>query len=127
MSKSKKKVLILDGVLLIFLLLSAPIFRLMFRFLPDCPFAAMGFLCPSCGGTRCLRFLLRGQFADAFWMNPFIFLTAVYLLAALIFLNVGVFLNRPKLTKTARAMTGWKAVVSFAAAFAVFGILRNFV
>lgn len=34
-----------------------------------------GFPCVGCGGTRCVRYLLRGAWAAAFLVNPLIFTT----------------------------------------------------
>jgi len=45
---------------------------------PQCMFHAMtGIPCPTCGGTRCIRDLLAGDFQAAFLWNPLV-LTAVF-------------------------------------------------
>ena len=53
------------------------------RFYPRCVFrATTGFLCPGCGTTRALHHLLHGRVAEAWHLNPFLFLImAVALLA----------------------------------------------
>lgn len=51
-------------------------------FYPPCLFyAATGWLCPGCGTTRALHQLLHGHVAEAFRLNPFLF---VLMLGALI-------------------------------------------
>src|SRR5438132_399412 len=34
--------------------------------------SATGLPCVTCGGTRALRALSRGEFAEAFWLNPLV-------------------------------------------------------
>lgn len=49
---------------------------------PKCPFKLLtGFDCPACGNQRALHALLHGQWLAAFRYNPFLFLSAPYLLA----------------------------------------------
>jgi hypothetical protein len=44
------------------------------RWYPKCVFHQLtGFECPGCGITRALHHLLHGRFAEAFWLNPFLF------------------------------------------------------
>jgi Protein of unknown function (DUF2752) len=50
-----------------------------------CPFRALtGLTCPGCGTTRCLHQLLRGNFADAFKLNPLFFVAAPFLLLVIL-------------------------------------------
>ena len=39
-----------------------------------------GILCPSCGGTRCIKALLSFNISEAFKMNAFYTITIIYLL-----------------------------------------------
>lgn len=39
-----------------------------------------GLPCPGCGITRALLYVLQGRFADAFYMNPSVYLWLVFLL-----------------------------------------------
>ena len=58
-------------------------FALRFGGLP-CPFHALtGLRCPGCGVTTLLLSLVRGDLAAAFWANPFLFLSAPFLLVLL--------------------------------------------
>lgn len=41
--------------------------------LPECSFYSMtGIMCPGCGGTRALRFLLKGDVVRSFLYHPFV-------------------------------------------------------
>lgn len=43
---------------------------------PQCTFHKLtGFACPTCGATRCVRFLGHGAWSSAFLINPLIFST----------------------------------------------------
>jgi len=45
---------------------------------PQCLFHAItGLPCPTCGGTRCLRSFLAGEYRIAFEWNPLVFLGAL--------------------------------------------------
>jgi hypothetical protein len=47
---------------------------------PICVFHELtGIACPGCGATRCVRNVIRGDFAAAFLMNPLIFTAGVFL------------------------------------------------
>ena len=46
--------------------------------LPRCTWRALtGFPCPSCGATRCVRWLCSGDFLAAFQINPLLFFTLI--------------------------------------------------
>ena len=126
MTKKKRFVILLDLFLVLFALAAVPLTGWMFTAIPDCPATKLGLLCPSCGGTRCVRYFFSGQFAEAFAVNPFFFALILYLGAALVLLNVGILLNVKQAERIARAMTGWWAVVLCAVLFAIFGAVRNF-
>ena len=47
----------------------------------SCPFyQVLGLPCPGCGMTRAMRFVLTGQFARAYYMNPLVFVIILYAL-----------------------------------------------
>jgi hypothetical protein len=125
MKIKKSYVFLLDGALLVLGLAAGWLTGWMLSAIPDCPVMQFGFLCPACGGTRCVRYFFSGQFAQAFTMNPFVFVLIWYLCAALVLLNIGVLLKLPKAEKIAIRMTDWRAVIVAAVLFAVFGIVRN--
>src|SRR5688572_8016546 len=45
---------------------------------PECTWHQVtGFACPSCGATRCVRGILRGDFGTAFAFNPLLFVSFI--------------------------------------------------
>ena len=121
----KKHVIVLDIIVLALALAARLLTGWMLELIPDCPFAKLGWLCPACGGTRCVRYFVGGDFASALAMNPFFFVLIWYLGAALVLLNIGVLLKKPKTQAIALRMTDWRAVIVAAVLFAVFGVARN--
>lgn len=122
----KRYVLILDAVALALMLGAGTLTGWMMAKIPACPVMSMGMLCPACGGTRCVRFLFSGQLAEAFMINPFMFVLIWYLGAALVLLNVGALLKVSWAESVALKMTGWRAVIIAAVIYAIFGVVRNF-
>uniref|UniRef100_UPI004055EB1F DUF2752 domain-containing protein n=1 Tax=Alistipes sp. TaxID=1872444 RepID=UPI004055EB1F len=60
------------------------------RLAPKCPFKFFtGLDCPGCGSQRALHALLQGNFVEAFWYNPFLWLVMPYLLALLLTMFLG--------------------------------------
>lgn len=56
---------------------------------PTCLFRAVsGIPCPTCGSTRCVATLARGDLAGAWLYNPFV-CTGLFLLAAYLLLRLG--------------------------------------
>ena len=54
-----------------------------------CPiYKATGYLCPSCGVTRMIVCLLRGDFENAYTYNPFLFITFPLIAGLLIYSEV---------------------------------------
>lgn len=124
----KKRMLLLLGdlAILALVLLIPRISQFLLRAGPPCIFARWGFLCPSCGATRCVRFFFTGRFSQAFALNPFIFLLIIYAIIWLILVNIGCFTRWKPAQKVSAFMVSPGIVISFAIAFALFGILRNF-
>ena len=59
-------------LIIIFIVLQVTDWR-MLDALPECAFYALtGIVCPGCGGTRSVRFLLKGDFVRSFLYHPFI-------------------------------------------------------
>jgi hypothetical protein len=87
--------------------------------LPPCPLHAFtGFVCPGCGSTRALYYLVHGQPLAAFRENAL----AVILLPLVIF-ELGALLSRrwPSFSTRFRPWTLWGLL----AVVIVFGVLRN--
>ncbi len=64
-------------VVLIFLIVLIIVLKLtdleVLNILPDCAFYSMtGIVCPGCGGTRSVKFLLRGDIVRCFLYHPFV-------------------------------------------------------
>ena len=114
----------LDAAVLAFALAAPSLTRRMMDSLPTCMFLRYGYQCPSCGGTRCVKYFFTGRFADAFSMNPYIFCMILYMALLLILLNVQLITERVK--PVIRVMTHYITVIVLVSAFAAFGILRNF-
>ena len=87
-----------------------------------CPFRMLtGKLCPGCGITRMIVFMLRMNFKGAFRANPFLFVTLPYLVAQLIYAEY--------MRVHGRKLPAWDnaVLVVYLIALIVFGIVRNLV
>lgn len=78
-----------------------------------------GWLCPGCGITTLFVRLSRFDIAGAFRANPFLFVTGPLLVAEVIYYNY-LLAGRQPLPRWNR-----RAVVIYAAALCVFGVIRN--
>lgn len=125
----RKRILILaaDGLILAMALLLPQIAGAMIEGGPPCVSLQLGFLCPSCGATRCVRYFFSGQFAQAFAMNPYIFGLILYGAVWLAAVNVHILAGRAGAGKLVRGMISPTVVIVLAVGFALFGILRNFI
>ena len=123
----KIKVLVLDIALLILAFSMKQMAVLMSQNLPRCVFLEMGFLCPACGGTRCIYSIASGEYLLAFYYNQFIFITIIYLVLVLVLLNINYLFNIRFFRKTLSVMVHYKTIIVIVSLYAVFGILRNFI
>ena len=124
---NKKKLLIfgLDMTLVVLAISTRWISGLMMRWIPPCPSLELGLLCPACGGTRCVRYLASGQIVDAFRMNPYFFVSILYLGVLLMLLNSSVLFGKgSKLLKKLATPT---AAIIWAIGLIPFTILRNII
>lgn len=55
-----------------------------------------GYLCPSCGATRCIKALLKGKIVRSFINNPLIFLLIVFIILIYIQLFLKTFFKTEK-------------------------------
>lgn len=101
--------------------------RFMLKNFPPCYFAERGFLCPACGGTRCVAALCSGNIIEAFKYNAMFFLMFLYIGAFIVFLNIAFISGSAFFDKAWRKMINPYILIAWAIGFAVFGILRNFV
>lgn len=86
-----------------------------------CPvFMLTGLKCPGCGITRLLVSVARFDFASAFWLNPFLFVTGPFIVAAIVHSEVRYVLCG------SRQIGKWKIFLWVELALAItYGILRN--
>jgi hypothetical protein len=94
--------------------------------LSGCIFLKYGFICPSCGGTRAVHNFVTGNFIASFNYNPYIFGIIIYLIAAVIILNLEFLLKLSFAKKIRKLILNYKVIIGLAVGYAVFGILRNF-
>ncbi|MBQ3215446.1 MAG: DUF2752 domain-containing protein [Oscillospiraceae bacterium] len=121
----KKKIMVLGldaGLLLLYFVIGF-ITDSMLALPTGCVLATLGMECPSCGGTRCVRYLASGQFLKAFQMNPYFFVSIFYLGFLLVLLNSAVLFGKgEKLLKKVATPT---AAIIWAVGLIPFTILRN--
>ena len=124
---TKRMLLIIDGVLLALCVAAGPLARLLFALPTDCIVQRLGYLCPACGGTRCVLMLLQGNIFGAFRMNTYFFLTGFFALGVLLLLHISVFARVPIVTKICRGIFHPSVPIAWAIGLVIFGILRNFI
>ena len=95
------------------------------QYTPSCLFyKATNLQCPSCGGTRCVENILKGNFKEAFLFHPIFFITIFYLLLCNIVYLIN--LNMKNKILTWIYPKYWYAII-FAVILVIYGILRNLV
>ena len=95
------------------------------QYTPSCLFyKATNLQCPSCGGTRCVENILKGNFKEAFLFHPIFFITIFYLLLCNIVCLIN--LNKKNKILTWIYPKYWYAII-FAVILVIYGILRNLV
>lgn len=95
------------------------------QYTPSCLFyKATNLQCPSCGGTRCVENILKGNFKEAFLFHPIFFMTIFYLLLCNIVYLIN--LNKKNKILTWIYPKYWYAII-FAVILVIYGILRNLV
>lgn len=119
--------IILDICTVLALVFAPFVSNVMLLYLPDCWVARHGFLCPACGTTRCVNALFDGKIYKALTLNPISFFLIIYLAVLILLLNITLISNVKPIKKIVKGMVHPIAVICFAIAFAVFGILRNFI
>ncbi len=91
--------------------------------IPTCwVYQATGFLCPACGGTRCVMHLLKGNWIEAFFSHMVFFIGIGYLLIVNIVYLIN--LNKEKKIATWIYPRYWYAII-FAIILIIYAIVRN--
>lgn len=120
-------IVLLDVGILLLVLLAVPLSSWMMDTLPNCIVAELGYLCPACGSTRCVRALLSADFASAFRLHPLLCILLAHLSAILLLLNLGWLANLNPCRRAFRLLTDPHIFIGWAVAYVLFGILRNIV
>ena len=124
----RRHILLLDGLALLLVLIGRALTGWMIeKEITPCIYLQKGFLCPACGGTRCVDHLLKGDLLQAFQMNPYIFCTVFLCAGVVIFLNITAFTKKHRGEKLLQLVLKPRWLIVWSVGFAVFGILRNFV
>ncbi len=100
---------------------------LMSKYLPDCIFLKHGILCPSCGGTRCIYSLVKGDITGALKYNFMIFLAVIYIILIIAVLNLQYLFGFKKISVLSKSLTNPKVLIFFALSYGLYGIYRNFI
>ena len=128
MKISRLQIVLIDILAVVSLVICYILSRLMYIGLPVCFIKnSSGFLCPACGGTRCVMAFTSVDFADSFKYNPYIFITIIFVVIALILLNVTVFTNSVICQKISAKFLNYRTVIFWGIGFALFGIIRNII
>ncbi len=123
--KQLRRILLLDGCLLLGLLCAGPLAAWMLRWLPFCPIADLGYQCAACGSTRCILALSRLQFSQAFSFHPLLCLLIGYGFLGLIALHLGHLGQLRPFQRLFAWMTDYRAIIAWAVVYGLFAILRN--
>ena len=78
--------------------------------------------CPSCGGTRCIANFINGNFRDAFFYNPFLFILIVYLFLLDLLYIINTILNKKYLRFF---YPKWWYVIIYFSLWAIYTIIIN--
>ena len=120
---NKKSLIIIVSEIICLIILYAFIKSRYIGLIPECwIYKNTGILCPSCGGTRCVVYLLKGNFIKAFYSNMVFFIGIVYLFITNIVYIIN--LNKNKKILTWIYPKYWYSII-FAIILVMYTILRN--
>ena len=123
MNKKSIKIILIE--LLILILAIIGVNSNLMQYTPSCLFyEATNLQGPSCGGTRCVENILKGNFKEAFLFHPIFFIVIFYLMLCNIVYLIN--LNKKKEILTWIYPKYWYAII-FAVILVIYGILRNLV
>ena len=130
MKNSNKKaffgILSLDAAIVLASIFITYVARFISFISSECLIKRMGYMCPSCGGTRCLYNFFKGNFAEAFGYNQFIFFAIIYALVFVVFLNLRYLFGLRFPEKPIYYMSHPTTIIVLAITYIIFGISRNF-
>lgn len=120
---NKKSILIIGTEILFLLILYGFVNSSYIELIPKCwVYQNTGLLCPACGGTKCVMFLLKGNLIEAFFSHILFFIVIVYLLVVNILYIIN--LNRKKKIAEFIYPKTWYGVV-FIILLIIYTIVRN--
>ncbi len=120
---NKKSILIIGTEILFLLILYGFVNSSYIELIPKCwVYQNTGLLCPACGGTKCVMFLLKGNLIEAFFFHILFFIGIVYLLVVNILYIIN--LNRKKKIAEFIYPKTWYGVV-FIILLIIYTIVRN--
>lgn len=120
---NRKGILIIGIELLVLIGLYSIINSKYIEILPQCwIYETIGLLCPACGGTRCVIYILKGNWIKAFFSHMVFFVGILYLLIV----NIVYLINLKKEKKIATWIYPkyWYAII-FAILLIIYTIIRN--
>ena len=110
---------------LLIILLAGLIYYVIYRFLHFNYFCWLytltGYRCGTCGVTRMCASIIEFRFIDAFWYNPFLFVTLPFIIPEVVYMIY--------LLETKGHMPKWNRnlLIGYAVLIVVFGVVRNIV
>lgn len=81
-----------------------------------------GLYCPGCGSSRCIISLVNGNFSDAFFYNPFLFILIIYLFLLDLLYIINTILNKKYLKFF---YPKWWYVIIYFSLWAIYTIVIN--
>jgi len=120
---NKKTIIIIGMEILIFILLYYFVNSEHINIIPKCwVYNSTGLLCPSCGGTRFVIYLLKGDFIKAFLSHIVFFIGIIYLFI----LNIVYLINLNKNEKIIKWIyPKYWYVIIFVITLIIYTIVRN--
>lgn len=119
----KRKIFVILIEIIIFIILYSFVNSTYINLIPPCwVYCQTGVLCPACGGTRCLIYLLKGNWIQAFCSHMVFFIGIIYLLIFNLVYIVN--LNKEKKIGTWIYPKYWYVII-FAVVLIIYTIIRN--
>ncbi len=119
----KKKTILIGIEIVIIILLYVFINSEYIEFVPNCWIhKRIGFLCPACGGTRCIINIFKGNFIKAFFSHMVFFICIIYGIIINIVYIINI--NREKKIFTWIYPKYWYSII-FAIILIIYTIVRN--
>lgn len=124
MTKAKRNFIYIEALIGIFILISIIAIKYDYiKLIPRCYiFENFNILCPSCGSTRCVINFLQGNIFLAFYYNPIICITIIYLIIVNFIYCINNITNRNILICI---YPRWYYIIIWAFILIILAIIRN--